>query len=139
MQITRKIIDLFSSSTTTTTTDEPVNVVIDESKNLDLIRAVYDGDNAAVISALKSGADPNSKYKDWTALLLAVNYNKADIAASLIKSKANLNTQVNGWTALSLAEGHKYIDIVKLLKDAGAIKSRAVNTGKKPVPASAPE
>lgn len=137
-----KLTDLFGSSTTkttTTTTDEPVNVVIDESKNMDLIRAVYDGDNTAAVNALNSGADPNAKYKDWPALLLAVSYHKTDVVRTLIKSKANLNAEINGWSALSLAEGNKFQDVAKLLKDAGAIKSRSMNTGKKPVPAPAPQ
>lgn len=96
------------------------SVKYNEKQSLNLIRSIYRKDSKAAFAALDSKADPNTAYKGWSALLLAVKFKETETAKRLIKEKADLNFELKGWNALRLAENSKQTEVAALLKNAGA-------------------
>ncbi len=106
----------------------------DPEKDKSLLRAIYAGKTTEAEAALAGGANPNAVSKGWSALLLSVYFDRADIVSLLVVKKANLNAEVEGYNALALAEAYDRKEIVGLLKKAGAVKSRAVPAKKPTAP-----
>ena len=102
-------------------TDE---VKIDPSLSLALIRKVYAGDSAAVKSLLSRGADPNAKYKGWSALMFAAYFGHQEIVTSLLARKADPNYAYNNWNPLGLARYRKHTKVISLLE--GRTRDRGV-------------
>jgi len=78
---------------------------------------------ALLVALLAGGADVNANGRNnWTALLLALESDRNEVAESLIK-QPNLNLKAenpDGMTALMLAVWHKRADFVKKLLQRGA-------------------
>ncbi len=96
-----------------------------------LIDSVEKGDFDGVQSALKHGADVNSRGEnDNTALMLATRNKDTEMAKLLIDANALLDTQnKNGSTALTWAAEHGRTEIAQLLIDAGADLNIKDNNG----------
>ncbi|PYK07931.1 MAG: hypothetical protein DME65_15305 [Verrucomicrobia bacterium] len=91
-----------------------------EQEGLDeLLMANVQGDGLDMVRLLlKSGASPNAKNDDATALMLAAEYGKPEMMKLLIEAGADLNAKDDdGWTALMYASD---VDKTRMLIDAGA-------------------
>lgn len=116
--------------------DIPLPPPIDQAKfNKALRKAAKTGEPSDIEAALKSGAEINSKYKGWTALMFAANRGSEKNVKSLIQHNADPLVEVNGWNAQRLAEKKGYSSIVKLLEDHSNKKeffsSRKITRGQK--------
>lgn len=121
-----------SQTTTTTTTTTPTtneNKIDPEEakrKGTELIRAIYDGQDASAIRLINEGADTNVRYSQWTPLMLAVYYDRPSVVRALISVRADLNAMMDTWTALSLSDAYGRTEISGLLRAAGAKTERAM-------------
>jgi len=88
-----------------------------------LINAAENKHHDAALKLLAGGADVNANGRNnWTAVLLALENDRNEVAESLIK-QPNLNLKAenpDGMTALMLAVWHKRADFVKKLLQRGA-------------------
>jgi tetratricopeptide (TPR) repeat protein len=85
-----------------------------------LENAVHKGDVKKVEELLDKGADVN-EFKYGTALMIAAQEGRLEIARLLIARKADINIQSNiGWSALGLAADAGYTDMVDFLIAKGA-------------------
>lgn len=93
--------------------------------------AALDGDNAAVRSLIKDGADVNGALSDGTtALHWAVRADDADMAGALLRAKANVNAKdPDGITPLALACANANPAMIRRLLAAGADANTADPAG----------
>jgi len=87
-----------------------------------LTDAIGRNDIDAVRSALKKGANVNSRQGEAPALIMALQLDHPDIARLLIEKGAKLEAKETymGSTALHEAAYRQYLDIVRLLVEKGA-------------------
>jgi len=96
-----------------------------------LTDAIGQGDIEAVRSALKKGANVNSKAGEAPALIMALQLEHPDIARLLIEKGAKIGAKEDymGSTALHEAAYRQYLDIVRLLIEKGAKVNEKNNIG----------
>jgi len=87
-----------------------------------LIWAAKRGDLVALETAIRSGANVNSKdSQGWTALFHAAHHGNTKALQLLIDAGADVNRgRESGFTALFSAVGGGHLEAVRLLLDAGA-------------------
>jgi len=93
------------------------------SQERSLYHAARNGDEEAILEAIKQGADVNIDTKTphnphgWSPLHVAVNYNRAGACKLLLKRKADLSAQdKQGSTPLELAKTRSSHKLVELLE-----------------------
>ncbi len=96
-----------------------------------LTDAIAKGDIDAVRSALKKGANVNSKAGEAPALIMALQLDHPDIARLLIEKGARIEAKEDymGSTALHEAAYRQFFDIVRLLVEKGAKVNAKNNIG----------
>jgi ankyrin repeat protein len=96
-----------------------------------LTDAIAKGDIDAVRSALKKGANVNSKEGEAPALIVALQLDHPDIARLLIEKGAKIGAKEDymGSTALHEAAYRQYLDVVRLLVEKGAKVNAKNNIG----------
>ncbi|MDR0617717.1 MAG: ankyrin repeat domain-containing protein [Endomicrobium sp.] len=92
------------------------------SVNNDLIKAIKDNNYDNFKVALKKGANPNSKDRySSSVLLVTLSSNQEQMAIDLILKGANINEGYNvGMNAIFLAINNKLSKVANLLLDLGA-------------------
>lgn len=99
--------------------DEEDNVKpdIDRSRlNSELLTAAYKGDLSGVKTAVRNGANVNTRAKQgWTALLYSAYFGHTAIIKYLLDNYADISLEVDGWSARDMAEYKSHSDIVSLL------------------------
>jgi len=94
--------------------------------------AAMRGDAAAVVAALRAGADVDQAQGDgMTALHWAAYNGDAELAETLVGSGADLGpvTRVGSYTPLHLAARNGFAPVVTMLLEAGADPEAATSTG----------
>ncbi len=83
---------------------------------------VKSGDYAEVKRLIDAGADVNTQEKEgWTALMLASEYGRTEVARLLIDAGAYVNAQTNeGFTALIYASEKGFPEVARLLVEVEA-------------------
>jgi hypothetical protein len=86
------------------------------------VRICEKGSLQQVIDAIKGGANVNARDKnEWTALLMAVNDNSAEVMEALIRAGADINASNDGWTPLIRAAAlNKSPEVTNMLLQAGS-------------------
>lgn len=131
------IVSPFPSDTqmvSTNDSEKPENIEIKINPTLGkpLIDAIYEGNEDLGISLLKQGADPNTIYEGWSALLYAAYFGRTEIVKALISHHANTEYSVDGWNALQLSEVRGHTPIVQLLQPMTKSLSRTVSKSPNP-------
>lgn len=95
-----------------------------------IIHGSFYGDFKMVISALKKGANVDTRYRGWTALRWAIQENHIDIVKLLIDSGADIEDVDDiGFTILNTAIGTKNLEIVKILVEKGVDINKITERG----------
>ncbi|MCW7480020.1 ankyrin repeat domain-containing protein [Leptospira kanakyensis] len=115
-------------------TTQPTKVKIDPSLGKPMVAAIYEGREEEAISLLSQGADPNTIYEGWSALLYAAYFGRTDSVKALISHQANIDFSVDGWNALQLSEVRGHNQIVALLQPLTKSLSRSLSLSKSPNP-----
>lgn len=117
-------------------TENPAVPEKDQEKlNMILWKAAKSGTPQEIETALKDGAEINSRHRGWTSLMYAAKYGKEKNVKILIKNHADPLVELSGWTAQMFAKKHGYDSIVKLLEDHSNTKAffgrKKITAGKK--------
>ena len=87
-----------------------------------LVKAVMDGDTAAVVESLSEGADVNAqgRYSGWTPLFLAARKGETDLVNFLLSHGADVNVKssLRNRTAIMEAVRNRSVETVKALLTA---------------------
>lgn len=97
-----------------------------------LIDAIYEGKEVEGISLLNQGADPNTVYEGWSALLYAAYFGRTEIVRALLSHNVNVDFSVDGWNALQLAQERGHSQIVTLLQPNTKTFSRTFSKSPNP-------
>ncbi|WP_244288377.1 ankyrin repeat domain-containing protein [Leptospira congkakensis] len=115
-------------------TPQPTKVKIDPSLGKPMVAAIYEGREEEAISLLNQGADPNTIYEGWSALLYAAYFGRTESVRALISHQVNTDFSVDGWNALRLSEVRGHSQIVTLLQPLTKSLSRSLSLSKSPNP-----
>jgi len=130
----------FADVNTPDTNDSNLPAEGSKEKNAQLIKAVEDGNLAAVQAAIAQGGDVNFAFSkdDQTPLMVASSRGYTEIVKLLLANKVyvNISHVNNGLTPLLLASGNGHTEVVKLLLAAKADVNSAVKGGQYPVATS---
>ena len=112
---------------------EGVNLKRAKSKKDLLLRAINHDDGLAIKELLDAGVNPNTTYKNVSALRLAIDKECCDAVEALLAGGADANSNNNGWSlidvACRMANDKVSNKIVRsLLKYSNNIDSRTFNT-----------
>jgi hypothetical protein len=102
----------------------------------ELQEAIKKGDIFKIQKLLDSGVSVNARGddNDWTPLMLAIEYDKVNVAEFLIHKGANVNLgRKKGWTPLIMASVSGDLDFVKFLIRAGADINLGESDGQTPL------
>jgi len=87
----------------------------------DLIAGVLVGNSRQVISALRKGANVNTRYRGRSILLWAIQENHLNVMKILVRAGASLETKdSDGFTPLDQAVGENNLKAVEFLLKSGA-------------------
>ncbi|WP_244944174.1 ankyrin repeat domain-containing protein [Leptospira meyeri] len=113
-------------------TPQPTKVKIDPSLGKPMVAAIYEGREEEAISLLNQGADPNTIYEGWSALLYAAYFGRTESVKALISHQVNSDFSVDGWNALRLSEVRGHTQIVTLLQPLTKSISRSLSKSPNP-------
>ncbi|EKJ87000.1 ankyrin repeat protein [Leptospira meyeri serovar Hardjo str. Went 5] len=113
-------------------TPQPTKVKIDPSLGKPMVAAIYEGREEEAISLLNQGADPNTIYEGWSALLYAAYFGRTESVKALISHQVNTDFSVDGWNALRLSEVRGHTQIVTLLQPLTKSISRSLSKSPNP-------
>ncbi len=111
---------------------QPTKVKINPTLGKPMIVAIYEGNEKEAISLLNQGADPNTIYEGWSALLYAAYFGRTDSVKALISHQANINFSVDGWNSLQLADLRGHSQIVAILQPLTKSLSRSLSKSPNP-------
>lgn len=111
---------------------QPTKVKIKPTLGKPMIVAIYEGNEKEAISLLNQGADPNTIYEGWSALLYAAYFGRTDSVKALISHQANINFSVDGWNSLQLADLRGHSQIVAILQPLTKSLSRSLSKSPNP-------
>ena len=114
-----------------TETVSPARQAIEDRR---LINAVYRGRPNDARGALKAGASPNARRKDWTALLLAAYYGRGEIVRLLLKHGADTRPTVSGYNAAAMARAGGYAKIARAIEKQSGTTTTTRPRGGPPKP-----
>ncbi len=84
-----------------------------------LCAAISKGDSETVKKFIEYGVNVNEVSNDYTPLMIAARYNRADIVAMLLKAGADAKVRnTRGMTALKVAEQFNAEDAAQVLRQA---------------------
>jgi len=102
----------------------------------ELQRAIEKGDISKIQELFDKGVSVNAREneKDWTPLMLAIEYDKVNVAEFLISKGANINLgRKDGWTPIIMASVRGDLKFVKLLLRTGTDVNLADGDGQTPL------
>ena len=107
-----------TGSTDTADNNPPPESEKDQGKlNLDLLKAAYAGDADAVEDALDDGAQVDTRYQGWTALMYAAHFGHAEVVEVLIEHQADALIELDGYNAGLIAKNQGHQQITTMLED----------------------
>ncbi|MCB1139992.1 MAG: ankyrin repeat domain-containing protein [Leptospiraceae bacterium] len=107
-----------SGSTSTVDNNTPTEAEKDQAKlNLDLLKAAYAGDADAVEDALDDGAQVDTRYQGWTALMYAAHFGHTEVVEVLIEHQADALIELDGYNAGLIAKNQGHQQITTMLED----------------------
>jgi ankyrin repeat protein len=100
------------------------------SRNRDLVEAVYAGNSKFILAALRNGTKPNACYRGRPLLIWAIQEKRLNIVKALVRAGASVEKKDDlRFTPLGQAVGEGDVKIVRFLIKAGARVNQRSHSG----------